>query len=172
MIILMFINKVIQGSNTLRIFLERLIPLVRAFFSTFVTMKKLLLILFLLPLVNIAQNMHSGGGEYNLDSHQSCLSDQDRLVIWDEIKENLKSLKNQNIITKRNQSVSFVWPLRKDTSLAYNNYFGISNFVDQDTTTGSILDYNCLNRSYDGMVEQISLLGLSLGIFIIMIISM
>jgi hypothetical protein len=94
--------------------------------------------------------MHSGGREYNLDNHQPCLSDQDRLVIWDEIKENLKSLKNQNIITKRNQSVSFVWPLRKDTSLIFNNYFGISNFVDQDTTTGSILDYNCLNRSYDG----------------------
>ena len=45
--------------------------------------------------------MHSGGGEYNLDNHQPCLSDQDRLVILDEIKENLKSLKNQNIITKR-----------------------------------------------------------------------
>ena len=73
--------------------------------------------------MNIAQHIHSGGGEYNLDNHQPCLSDQDRLVIWDEIKENLKSLKNQNIITKRNQSVSFVWPLKKDTSLIFNNYF-------------------------------------------------
>ena len=113
-------------------------------------MNKLLLILLLFPFINIAQDIDDGGGEYKLYNHHSCLSKQDRIVIWDEIKENLKSLKNQNTITKRNQSVSFVWPLRKDTSLIFNNYFGISNFVDQDTTTGSILDYNCLNRSYDG----------------------
>ena len=113
-------------------------------------MKKLILILLLFPLINIAQDIDSGGGEYNLYNHHSCLSKQDRIIIWDEIKENLKSLKNKNIITKKNQPVSFVWPLRKDTSLVFNNYFGISNFVDQDTTTGSILDYNCLNRSYDG----------------------
>jgi len=113
-------------------------------------MKKLILILLLFPLINIAQDIDSGGGEYNLYNHHSCLSKQDRIIIWDEIKENLKSLKNKNIITKKNQSVSFVWPLKKDTSLVFNNYFGISNFVDQDTATGSILDYNCLNRSYDG----------------------
>ena len=112
-------------------------------------MKKLILILLLFPLINIAQDIDSGGGEYNLYNHHLCLSKQERIIIWDEIKENLKSLKNKNIITKKNQPVSFVWPLRKDTSLVFNNYFGISNFVDQDTT-GSILDYNCLNRSYDG----------------------
>ena len=42
-----------------------------------------------------------------------------------EIKENLDSLKNQDIIITKNQSISFGWPLRKDTSLVYNNYFGI-----------------------------------------------
>lgn len=113
-------------------------------------MNKLLLILLLFPFINIAQDIDDGGGEYKLYNHHSCLSKQDRIVIWDEIKENLKLLKNQNIITKKNKSVSFIWPLRKDTSLVFNNYFGISNFVDQDTTTGTILDYNCLNRSYDG----------------------
>ncbi len=110
-------------------------------------MKRLLLILLFIPFLLFSQD---GGGEYNLYNHHSCLSEQDRIIIWNEIKENLKSLQNQDIIIKKNQSVSFIWPLRKDTSLVFNNYFGISNFVDQDTTTGLILDYNCLSRSYDG----------------------
>jgi len=110
-------------------------------------MKKLLLPLLFLPFLLFSQD---GGGEYNLYNHNSCLSTQDRIIIWNEIKENLKSLQNQDIIIKKNQSASFIWPLRKDTSLVFNNYFGISNFVDQDTATGLILDYNCLSRSYDG----------------------
>ena len=64
-------------------------------------MKKLLLILLLFPLINIAQDIGSGGREYNLYNHHSCLSKQDRIIIWDEIKENLKSIKNKNIITKK-----------------------------------------------------------------------
>ena len=110
-------------------------------------MKKLPLILLLLPLVNIAQHMHAGGGEYNLDNHQPCLSDQDRLVIWNEIKENLDSLKKQDIIIEKNQSISFGWPLRKDTSLVYNNCFGISNFADQDTTTSQSAEIEALGLS-------------------------
>ena len=68
-------------------------------------MNKLLFILLFFPFINIAQDIDAGGGEYNLYNHHSCLSKQDRIIIWDEIKENLKSLKNQNIITKKNQSV-------------------------------------------------------------------
>ena len=52
-------------------------------------MRKLLLILLCLPLINIAQDIDGGGGEYNLPNNHSCLSNQDRLVIWDEIKENI-----------------------------------------------------------------------------------
>ena len=110
-------------------------------------MNKLLIVLFIFPLIVASQ--HKDSGRYNLNNHYSCLSKQDRVIIMEEIKENLRFLKKQNIIVDKNQSVSFIWPLRKDTSLVFNNYFGISNFVDQDTT-GSILDYKCLDRSYDG----------------------
>lgn len=113
-------------------------------------MKKLLIILSLYPLINIAQDLESGGGEYIMHKHNSCLSKQDRFVIWNEIKENLKYLENKNIIPKKQKSVLFGWPLRKDTLLEFNNYYGISNFVDQDTTTGILLDYNCQIRTYDG----------------------
>lgn len=102
------------------------------------------------PLSNIAQNINGSGEEYKLSPNRSCLSKEDRFIIWNEIKQNLKILSNQNTIIEKNKNVLFGWPLRADTSLIYNNYFGISNFVDQDTVIGSILDYNCLNRSYDG----------------------
>ena len=111
-------------------------------------MNKLAIILLIFPLITVSQDQNSG--RYNLNNHYSCLSQQDREVIIEEIKENLKFLKNQKIILNNNQSVSFIWPIRKDTSLVFHNYFGISNFVDQDTTTGVILDYTCLDRSYDG----------------------
>ena len=39
------------------------------FFYTFVLMQKLLLILLCLPLMNIAQQMNTGGGQYNLYNH-------------------------------------------------------------------------------------------------------
>ena len=51
-------------------------------------MIKLLLILLLFPLINIAQDIDGGGGEYNLYNHHSCLSKQDRIIICGEIKEN------------------------------------------------------------------------------------
>lgn len=111
--------------------------------------RKLVFILFFFPLIIFAQDFNSGGGEYNLYNNDKCLSNLDRIIISNEIKENLKLLSDK-IILNKNQSISFIWPLRKDTSLSFNNYFGISNFVDQDTTQASIIDYSCLNRSYDG----------------------
>ena len=105
--------------------------------------KLLLLLLFFLPLVILAQDFNSYGGEYNLDNNYVCLSSSDRIIITNEIKENLKLLSNNDVISTKNQSVSFIWPLRKDTSLVFNNYFGISNFVDQDSSS-LIVDYNLL----------------------------
>ena len=95
-------------------------------------MIKLITALLLFPLNFFAQEFDFGG-EYNLDNNYVCLSTNDRIIITNEIKENLKLLSNKSVFSKENQSVSFIWPLRKDTSLVFNNYFGISNFVDQDT---------------------------------------
>ncbi len=111
-------------------------------------MKKLLLILICLPVLVLAQDTHFGG-EYDFSNNQSCLSDQDRLLIFNEIKENLKTIKSHEGIFNKNQSPSFEWVLKKDSSLVYNNYYGISNFVDHDTSS-SLLDYNCSSRTYDG----------------------
>ena len=86
--------------------------------------RKLVFILFFFPLIIFAQDFNSGGGEYNLYNNDKCLSNLDRIIISNEIKENLKLLSDK-IILNKNQSISFIWPLRKDTSLSFNNYFGI-----------------------------------------------
>ena len=111
-------------------------------------MRKLFLILIYFPILILAQDIHSEKKD-NFSNNQRCLSDQDRFLIFNEIKENLKIIKSHEGIFNKNQSTSFEWVLKKDTSLIYNNYYGISNFVDHDTSS-SLLDYNCLSRTYDG----------------------
>lgn len=45
--------------------------------------------------------------------------------------------------------MAFDWPLKAATGLTFNSYYGISNYVDQVTSSG-IGDYNCGTRSYNG----------------------
>lgn len=45
--------------------------------------------------------------------------------------------------------VFFEWPARQASGLGWNSYYGISNYVDQNTGAGT-LDYNCGTRTYDG----------------------
>ena len=47
-------------------------------------------------------------------------------------------------------AVLFDWPLKQASGVTDPGYYGISNFVDQDTAfPGKVLDYNCGTRSYD-----------------------
>ena len=92
-----------------------------------------------------------GGGEYIFESHNICLTNNDRSLIWKEIKQNQKNIINDKLPFKNcKQSIAYEWPLRKHSSLVFNNYYGISNFVDHDNRVDSILDYNCFSRTYDG----------------------
>ena len=114
-------------------------------------MKKLLITLLLIPTFFYAQvNSKIGsGGEFSQDQNKNCLTSINRSLIIEKLKENIKQLDNK-ISTLKNKNVSFDWPLKKDSSLKFNSYYGISNFVDQDTTQSSVLEYNCNNRTYDG----------------------
>jgi murein DD-endopeptidase MepM/ murein hydrolase activator NlpD len=107
------------------------------------------LLLFAQPIQNTDP---AGGGEFIYDyGGDNCLSDNDRCVIQDKLRENIDILTAAGKLPKPVEKaiVNFEWPLQKNSGLTFNNCFAISGFVDQNQTSGT-LDYNCDARTYDG----------------------
>ena len=92
-----------------------------------------------------------GGGEYIFSHTENCLTEADRAFIFEKIDENKTELKKQGKLNSNQQknSVIFDWPLHAKNELEYNSYYGISNFLDQNNSSG-LLDYNCSERTYNG----------------------
>ncbi|MEM9821031.1 MAG: T9SS type A sorting domain-containing protein [Bacteroidota bacterium] len=121
-------------------------------------MKKILLLFLLnvLLLVSIdAQTIVNlapkGGGPYQPEPHQ-CLAEAERSQIQTELQASIARLQAEGLLPNASTEamVNFDWPLRKVEALQeYNNYFAISNYVDQNFSAG-LLDYSCGNRTYDG----------------------
>lgn len=105
--------------------------------------------IFSQPIQKLVPN---GGGEYVYDNgHENCLSDSDRSEIRSMLKTNSDLLKKTGKTPKPLEKaiINFEWPLQKNSGLSFNNCFAISNFVDQDQSSG-ILDHDCGSRAYDG----------------------
>ena len=102
-------------------------------------------------LILFAQEDRHGGGSYDFNITENCLSDIERSALRLELNSQVKRLKDQGILTAHptRAIVSFAWPLQQAPGLNYYSYYGISNFVDQDNSS-SLLDYNCSQRTYNG----------------------
>lgn len=119
--------------------------------------RNLLLIVFALPVFLFAQINDpsvkpAGGGEIRFE-HNECLSPAARIAIKTQLDENIERLEQAGAFTQLRQSpqiVSFSWPLRQASGFTDPSYYGISNYVDQNTTSGVTQDYNCNTRTYDG----------------------
>jgi len=124
-------------------------------------MKKKLLFLTV-TLINLlqAQNtrMADGGGTYNFNpEHTECLSNEQRLLIKQQLNDNIALLQSEDKINK-NKSVNgvnpvhplFIWPVIKSVTAPYNNVWSISNYVDHNPNYPNALqDWNCGDRTYD-----------------------
>lgn len=69
-----------------------------------------------------------------------------------DVQANVQRLRQNGKISpvqNENDTVQFAWPLRQAAGFSDPGYYGISNFVDWDQTTG-IGDYNCGKRTYGG----------------------
>ncbi len=98
------------------------------------------------------ETIYSGGrGIYNDNLQAKCLTDNQREAIQIQLDENIKQLKKTGVLKTNLDAdiVSFSFPLQKDVALDFNNFYSVSNYVDQDLTS-NILDYNCNARSYNG----------------------
>lgn len=90
-----------------------------------------------------------GGGEFVFE-HTECLTDADRTEIWSHINSNIERLKREGKLTDDpNAIVSFSTPMKQAANLTDPGFYGISNYVDQNTGAG-LLDFNCGQRTYNG----------------------
>lgn len=91
------------------------------------------------------------GGEWELSPHQ-CLHESDYQRIYSMLTHRMEYLKSIGKIPEVESGrniVQFGFPLKKSNGLDWNNFYGISGFVDQDSGSG-VQDFNCSTRTYDG----------------------
>jgi murein DD-endopeptidase MepM/ murein hydrolase activator NlpD len=97
------------------------------------------------------------GGIYpsgKADALNPCVTPEQYRSIEQEIATNLKRIHgNSQQSTAPNSATTtttFIWPLRTANGLNDCSYYAIFNYIDEDTTSGGIKDYNCGSATYDG----------------------
>ncbi len=104
---------------------------------------------------DISSTVH--GGEYKFNENRTpCLTDEQRKEVFHEIRTNISQLKAQNRLAYddvQNRATAhplFSWPIKKKAGSIYNDVWGISNYVDQNSAyPNKVLDYNCGIKTYD-----------------------
>jgi len=84
------------------------------------------------------------------DAKNPCITSEEYILLEKEVNDNLKKL-SLNKSTNRNiLSTSLIWPLQRATGFTQCEYHFIGAYVDQNTATTSIQDYDCGTNTYDG----------------------
>lgn len=103
----------------------------------------------------ISQNLIPEGGEYIFNQDDvPCLTDQQRETIKQQIRVNYDTLKSENRLAynegSRVPNPAFEWPLKKANGIGYDDVWGISNYLDQNSNfPNQLLDYDCGSKTYD-----------------------
>jgi murein DD-endopeptidase MepM/ murein hydrolase activator NlpD len=115
----------------------------------------LLTCLFILKVAVAQQPPMSGFGGFHFGEtpveHAMSKAQLDELNT--DIQKNIQRLKQAGKIGRllnENDTVQFGWPLRQAAGFNDPGYYGISNYLDWNTTAKEIGDYNCGKRTYDG----------------------
>ncbi|MCP4442476.1 MAG: peptidoglycan DD-metalloendopeptidase family protein [Aureispira sp.] len=99
----------------------------------------------------IHSSQPAGGGEHLFQNNGQCVSPLKRAEIKTTLNQNRTTLyKTGQLQNNTRSSVKYEWPLRQASGFNYNNYYGISNYVDHNANVPNLLsDYNCGDRTYD-----------------------
>jgi len=117
--------------------------------------KTFLSLFFLLWMMSQARAQADGGGPAPiLENRGPCLSADLYKSEWKHMQEERQELIRQgklHPLPSRNiqNAPAFDFPIRKRSHSPYQNYYGITNYVDHKLGTG-IEDYQCESVSYDG----------------------
>ncbi len=111
-----------------------------------------LLIVCIPFLINAQHISPSGGGKFEYIPKDEITGEQ-RAEIFEYIHQNIALLKQEGRISNATAKITaseFIFPLQWSDGYEGYNFYGISNYVDQNTAfPGLITDYNCGTRSYD-----------------------
>jgi hypothetical protein len=94
-----------------------------------------------------------GGGNYqDLIQIEDGMSPEERSAIISMLEENEALLRSEGKLQlpPNPDATLFAWPVKQALGFNDNGFYGISNYVDENPAFPNlILDYNCLNRTYD-----------------------
>jgi len=84
-------------------------------------------------------------------SLQDELTPAQRTAIIQQLRENEKQLRKTGLLLPNKTMVTaFQWPVVQASGFSDKGFYGITNYVDQNTNyPNQLLDYNCGNRTYD-----------------------
>lgn len=93
--------------------------------------------------------------EHNVDLHLNdaehpCISEEEYQRMEIEMEKNCKLLGLDNIGTNRTMQTALGWPVKPSANATDCGYYYVSAYVDMNTTSGQIQDWNCGTRTYDG----------------------
>lgn len=83
------------------------------------------------------------------DVKNPCITPQQYAVLDKQCNENINriGLKQNKVISAL--TTTLIWPLKAASGFTDSGYHFIGAYVDQNTTAGAILDFNCGNNTYD-----------------------
>ena len=88
--------------------------------------------------------------EENNLNHIPCISSQEYTVLEKQCNENIKLLGLEKPLLYKIPPTLLNWPIRAASGFTDCDYYFIGAYVDQDTATGTIRDFECGNNTYDG----------------------
>jgi murein DD-endopeptidase MepM/ murein hydrolase activator NlpD len=100
---------------------------------------------------SISNNDDAIGGEYKIQK-SVCITEEQRKEIQKQINNSLARLKAEGKLPRADprSTVTFAWPLQGAGLNDDYGYYGISNFIDHNSSyPNQLLDYNCGMRTYD-----------------------
>jgi murein DD-endopeptidase MepM/ murein hydrolase activator NlpD len=86
----------------------------------------------------------------NNNARNPCISPNEYLELERQCKENIDHLGLSNPLNRISQATLLNWPLRAANGFNDCDFYFIGAYVDQNTTTGAIQDYDCGTNTYDG----------------------
>lgn len=95
----------------------------------------------------IANNSHNF---VENDAQHPCITPQEYSVLNEQVNHNLKILGLDKSVHRNSLTTALIWPLQLSTGFSQCEYHFIGAYVDQNTATTAIQDYDCGTNTYDG----------------------
>jgi len=84
------------------------------------------------------------------DAQHPCITPQEYDFLNREVNYNIRELHIDTSANRNSFTTSLIWPLRAATGFSQCQYHFIGAYVDQNTATTTIQDYDCGTNTYDG----------------------